>query len=186
MITDIELTIVACSPAPANDYNVQWRVKDSGDPFTDAGNFPAGTVDIPVEGYSDDTLFEGFVQADCGDGLFGDQVPWTTEPEVTIKVHINNIWGSGVTISNVTGIDGYSLPGGGVGPGGHAYGVHNTFTDEIIVNLTGVSITGSVRLLKNGVQIACTNVGSAGAFSLGTHSFLSTDFIEIRGIGISC
>lgn len=75
-ITAIVVNFVPCSPAPANGYNIQYRIAGSGDPYTDAGDFVSTPATIPVD-FPDGTAFEGIIRGDCGDGLFGPDVAWT-------------------------------------------------------------------------------------------------------------
>lgn len=75
-ITAIVINFVPCSPAPANGYNIKYRIAGSGDPYTDAGNFSSPPASITVD-FPDGTAFEGIIKGDCGDGLFGPDVAWT-------------------------------------------------------------------------------------------------------------
>lgn len=66
-----------CSPSPANGYIVLWRIAGSGGSYTNAGAFvssPATFGDSSPEG----TEYEGYIYSDCGDGLTGSFVPWST------------------------------------------------------------------------------------------------------------
>lgn len=76
MITALIINFVPCSPAPANGYNIQYRIAGSGDAYTDAGDFLTTPAEISVS-YPDGTAFEGFIRGDCGDGLFGPNVGFT-------------------------------------------------------------------------------------------------------------
>lgn len=85
MPNTITINFIECTPAPAQGYNLKWRVAGSGDPYTDEGNFsssPAMFIDnINPEG----TCYEGTLQSICtesgesGSGQFvGEEIPWAT------------------------------------------------------------------------------------------------------------
>ncbi len=83
MSNTVTINFIECEPAPANGYNLKWRVAGTSDPYTDEGNFsfsPASFVDnINPQG----TCYEGFLQSDCsqsGDSvtLLGEAIPWAT------------------------------------------------------------------------------------------------------------
>lgn len=94
----IEVNFVPCTPAPAQGYNVQYRVAGSGDAFTNAGNFftsPAVFYDtVNPAG----TCYEGYIVTDC-DGIFGNPVNFQTCESES---------GEAITLT-------FSVVGGGVG-----------------------------------------------------------------------
>ena len=84
MANIITVNFTTCDPAPANGYIVTYRVVGSGGGYTTApGPITTSPVIINDGGlYPDGSSFEGFIQADCGGGLLGTQVPWVAEGEV--------------------------------------------------------------------------------------------------------
>jgi hypothetical protein len=91
-------------------------------------------------------------------------------------------------VNNIAGIS-PSFPG--ITGDGTYYGYHNTFTNAIGVTLTGTvpsegGETYSLQLYKNGSQIDCINITTTGSFSFGSHSFMSTDIINIQMTTGSC
>lgn len=78
MARKFTVTFTPCSPAPVNGYKLLWREVGSTDPFNDAGNFTSSPIEIVDPDGGPDTEYEGIIQSDCGDGIFGNQVPWTT------------------------------------------------------------------------------------------------------------
>lgn len=71
----IEVNFVPCTPAPAQGYNVQYRVAGSGDAFTNAGNFFASPAVFYDRVNPAGTCYEGYIVTDC-DGIFGNPVNW--------------------------------------------------------------------------------------------------------------
>lgn len=78
----IHIQFIPCSPAPANGYNIQWRVSGTLDAYTDAGNFISSPATFSDNINPDGTQYEGFIRSDCGGiesgGTFGNQIPWIT------------------------------------------------------------------------------------------------------------
>jgi len=61
----ITVDFIPCTPAPANGYNLQWRVLGSGDPFTDEGNFTSSPATFTDNSNPEGTCYEVFLQSDC-------------------------------------------------------------------------------------------------------------------------
>lgn len=79
MPNTITVNFTTCDPSPLNGYNILYRKVGSGDAFTDAGNFtvsPAVIIDSLGE---EGDEYEGIIRSDCGYGVFGNSVPWSTE-----------------------------------------------------------------------------------------------------------
>lgn len=73
----ITVDFALCSPVPANGYVIYYRIQGSGGSYTLAGTFtssPAvfGTTD------PDGTQYEGYIYSDCGSGIVGNFIPWST------------------------------------------------------------------------------------------------------------
>lgn len=78
----ITIEFTPCEPTPANGYIVSYRPLGSDeelriwpDPFTESPAVFTDTNDDPG------TEYEGFIQADCGDGNLSVEVPWQTAEE---------------------------------------------------------------------------------------------------------
>lgn len=86
----ITVSFAPCSPAPANGYNLIWRVLGSSDIHQDAGNFFTSPIIFTDDTNPDGTQYEGFIRSDCTESgesgtVYGNSVPWQTdvEPEPT-------------------------------------------------------------------------------------------------------
>jgi hypothetical protein len=88
---------------------------------------------------------------------------------------------SGAQISNVTGIPGFvPSPAFPLNPGGSSSGTHSSFTGVIQIQITGTPMfPGNVSLQVNGILIQCINITTAGTYTFGSRSYLSTDVIQI-------
>lgn len=82
MSNEITIHFAPCEPTPADGYRLKYRPVGAGaysawpDHFTDS---PAVFND---SGAAEDGMpYEGFLQADCGDGDLGELIPWTTAEE---------------------------------------------------------------------------------------------------------
>lgn len=68
-----------CEPAPPNGYRVIYRPEGSSEDFR---VWPSNFLTSPAL-FTDTqdplgTQYEGFIMGDCGDGMYGVQVPWST------------------------------------------------------------------------------------------------------------
>lgn len=74
----ITINYELCSPPPSGGYLIYYKVVESGDSYKLAGRFfstPAVFYDtLNLAG----TCYEGYVVSDCGNGVFGNQVPFQT------------------------------------------------------------------------------------------------------------
>lgn len=82
-MNQITVSFTECSPAPANGYNILWRVAGSTDPYNDAGNFANSPAVIQDDTNPAGTQYEGIIRSDCtesGDsGInYGNPIDWTT------------------------------------------------------------------------------------------------------------
>jgi hypothetical protein len=74
-----------CSPTPANGYVILYRVAGSGGSFSTI----TGVTSSPFcfgAGGEDGDQFEGFIYSDCGGGITGSQIPWSTGTPSTIQI----------------------------------------------------------------------------------------------------
>lgn len=65
MSNTITVDFIPCTPAPANGYNLQWRVLGSGDPYTDEGNFSSSPAIFTDAINPAGTCYEVVMQSDC-------------------------------------------------------------------------------------------------------------------------
>jgi hypothetical protein len=76
-LNNITIDFNPCSPPPANGYKVLYRIAGTLGAYRDGGNFSASPIVIhdtdPVG-----TQYEGILKSDCGDGIYGPDVPFTT------------------------------------------------------------------------------------------------------------
>jgi len=70
----INVVLPAGSVAPANDYRGRWRVMDN--PNGEWTYFSRKSNPITLSQVPLCSLIEGYVQADCGDGNFGREIPF--------------------------------------------------------------------------------------------------------------
>lgn len=92
MANQITVNFVECENAPANGYNVQWRVLGSFDPMNDAGNFTSSPAVFEDDTNPDGTDYEGIIRADCSESgesgsNFGESVAWSTG-EIPCKQYV--------------------------------------------------------------------------------------------------
>ena len=183
----ITLNFTPCSPAPSRGYNIEYRVAGSIDPMTNAGNFfitPAIFYDaINPEG----TLYEGFIQSDCSSIVSTPQY-WSMIESGSVAPPGNNTFivntGGGVSITAVSGIAGFTF----VPPllGGIQSGIHTAFANNISVSLAGATVTGSLKLIKNGTTLTCLSIGFAGTYIFSTFSWGVSDDLTIQWAPTPC
>lgn len=178
----ITVTFAECDPTPAGGYNIIYRVAGSSDSYTSVGPFTTSPA-IFVDGTNPDgTQYEGFIRSDCGGGVLGNQIPWSTG---LTTVQIINLSGANVTITQVLNIAGFALDGP-VGPGSSDFGAHTAFTAAISVTVSGTPISGSLSLRKDGTLLECLNIGFAGSYSFASQAFTLPDVIQVRWFGGAC
>lgn len=181
-MNQITVSFIECEPAPANGYNVLWRVVGSSDAYTDAGNFTSSPA-IFTEGTNPDgTDYEGIIRSDCSESGtsgsdFGTPVEWTTVTESGIENYhltaslnwsIDNVSGSGVP----------SLPSTGVN--GAQHGHHTGANGVLVVILSGTLVFASrLLLLKNGGLVSCRQITTAGTYFFDPISSVEGDEIRI-------
>lgn len=81
-----------CTPTPANGYNIQWRLVDSVDPFTDAGNFASSPAVFSI-GPGELQAYEGIIRSDVSEGSgseYCNDVNWTTSGQSEDYLDKNN------------------------------------------------------------------------------------------------
>lgn len=74
-----------CIPTPANGFTVLYRLAGSGGSYTSAGSSATSPFCFDVGG-EDGDQYEGFIYSDCGGGITGSQIPWTTGITQTITI----------------------------------------------------------------------------------------------------
>ncbi len=80
------INFIPCTPAPAQGYNLKWRVTGSGDPYTDEGNFFTSPIVFEEPINPEGTCYEGTLQSNCNESgesgsLLGEEVAWSTTCE---------------------------------------------------------------------------------------------------------
>lgn len=85
MPNQITIAFETCSPSPANGYRIRFRPAGTVPFFTVSPNVfvpPAVFID-DQSGADDGEEYEGFIQGDCGGGVYGGEIPWSTgvDPE---------------------------------------------------------------------------------------------------------
>lgn len=73
----ITVDFAPCSPAPANGYIIYYRIQGSGGAYTLAGTFTSSPA-VFGTGDPDGTQYEGYIYSDCGSGIVGNFIPWST------------------------------------------------------------------------------------------------------------
>lgn len=87
----------------------------------------------------------------------------------------------GITVTNVQGIDGFTMPGN-LTPGNTITGQHNAFFSAITFTWTGTPVVSSSATLSvNGTPTQCVNIpnSSGGSASFNSASFAASDIIRI-------
>jgi hypothetical protein len=78
---NVTINFVPCSPTPTDGYLVLWRVAGSGGSYTPAGPFTSSPAVFTDGGNPEGTQYEGYIYSDCGDGVTGTMIPWSTGAE---------------------------------------------------------------------------------------------------------
>lgn len=94
----ITITFVECSPAPANGYNILWRLAGSVGGYTNEGNVTNTPAVFTDSTNPDGSDYEGFITSDCTEsgesgesgGNFGTPIPWTTVVLVCRNYQVTN------------------------------------------------------------------------------------------------
>lgn len=160
---NLTLIFTPCTPAPANDYWVRYRLAGSSDPYTTEGPFTTSPISIPTLD-AVGTQYEGSLFSDCGNGNIT-EVPFDTRDDnFTFDSTL-----AGITTTSVSG-----LPAGLVTT--PAIGIfsqqshHSGFSARTITgNYSGTPvIAGKISIEVDGVTVDCQNipVASGGSWSL--------------------
>lgn len=106
----VSIDFVPCSPAPVNGYQIRWRVAGSADSYTDEGNFFASPAQFIDSINPPGTQYEGFIRSDCGGGIYGNDVPFSTVTESSssgsvaiCRMHDFQVFGSDGSSVHLTG-----------------------------------------------------------------------------------
>jgi hypothetical protein len=78
-----------CTPTPSGGYNMFYRIKGSSDAFRNGGNFTASPIVVDVTTDADGTLYEGYIQSNCGAGNLGEHITFSNPDTPT--VHTRNL-----------------------------------------------------------------------------------------------
>lgn len=125
----IRIEIDPCQPDPVNGYRVIYRPLGSNGAYRESDDrfFPVPmqdtlTIDIVDELDPAGTEYEGFVQSDCGNGVYSNAGGWQTAP------------GGGSDSDSGGGSDSDS---GGGEPQPPNWWIHGSWWDYFAINLTG-------------------------------------------------
>lgn len=108
------------------------------------------------------------------------EVLTTTGQSCNVQIH-NNFLTDNYKINTVTGITGFSLPGGGVLVNASYIGTRTpagTFTISVNVS-ANVTPSGRLRLLKNSIEEACLNVSANTTYNFPAETYAANDLLEI-------
>lgn len=183
----ITINFTPCTPTPDGGYFIIWRVKGSSDSYTSVGPFTSSPA-VFLEGNNPDgTQYEGFIRSDCGEGVLGNNVPWSTEPPNNVFI-VNT--SPTVNITGVLGIPGFTfgppIIGSGTQQGNHTAG---TGTPSVtIASNGGGPVSGSLRLSVNGTLVpgGCINIGAAGAHSIVSITVSAVDNVQVLWFSGAC
>lgn len=80
----ITINFIECDAAPTGGYIVKWRVRDSGDPYTEEGPFFSSPAVFTDNVNPPGTCYEGIMQTDCtpsGESgqVLGNEIPWLSD-----------------------------------------------------------------------------------------------------------
>lgn len=115
------------------------------------------------------------------------QVLTTTGQSCNVGIH-NDFLTDNYKINTVTGITGFSLPGGGVLVNTSYTGTRTpagTFTISVNVS-ANVTPSGKLVLLKNSIIEQCLNVSANTTYNFAAETFAANDLLEIRFEAGSC
>lgn len=104
----------------------------------------------------------------------------TTGQSCNVQIH-NNFLTDNYKINTVTGITGFSLPGGGVLVNTSYTGTRTpagTFTISVNVS-ANVTPSGRLSLLKNSIEEACLNVSANTTYNFPAETYAANDLLEI-------
>lgn len=77
-----------CEPAPANGYFLYYRIAGSGGAFTAASDYGSSPACFNTED-PEGTQYEGYIYSDCGGGIVGNNVTWSTGgPATTVSINL--------------------------------------------------------------------------------------------------
>lgn len=82
----ITINFIECDAAPENGYIVKWRVRGSGDPYTEEGPFFSTPAIFTDNINPPGTCYEGIMQSDCtpsgtSGSVLGSPIPWESDCE---------------------------------------------------------------------------------------------------------
>jgi hypothetical protein len=174
----ITISWVAPTPAPVG-YEVRYRKVTSPESGWNTAAAASSPYVAPADMCYD---YEYEVRSDCGSLVYSDWVPSVvSRPQGQVYISTT---APGITITNVTGITGYTFIGpllagsvlqseGGLHDGG-AFSIGVTFSGTAL-------IASNIRLYKNEILQQCVNIpqGTGTSFTFNNVSFLLTDELKI-------
>lgn len=173
-------TIVVQYLAPPDVPKVRITIN-----YPNGGSYTANYVnngnDIPIaipSNLEGDFLVFGQSVCDEGSGFFSPLSSQVTVTKGNSNLSIEN-FATGLTITSVSGIAGYSLPAF-VEPGASASGSHQAFSGAISVYFSGTTLNQSAALKVNGTQIQCVNLVTGSPANFSSAFYSSTDVITIE------
>jgi hypothetical protein len=182
-MNQITVNFIECEPAPANGYNILWRVAGSSDAYTDAGNFTSSPAVFTDNLNPEGTDYEGIIRSDCnesgdsGGTNFGNPVAWTTITESGTTNFFENAafnW----SIDSVSGSGVPSLPPTGVN--GSQHGHHTGVNGVMIVTISGSLVFASkIVVFVNGILVSCRQITVGGTYFMDPISSVEGDDIII-------
>jgi len=163
-----------CDPAPANGYTIQYRLNGSLGGYTTADTgITTSPFCFPVGGVEGDQ-YEGFIFSDCGGGITGSLVPWTTGEPVTESV-AQTVCSGIFSQFEITGAPGDLVT------------VRAVYSGFMTKNLTGSFVKARLQLnTPDGVLLTQDTASGCYPDTLG-HGFslVLEDVITIDGTGVS-
>lgn len=80
----ISINFIECAAPPTGGYIVKWRVRGSGDPYTEEGPFFSSPAVFTDNANPAGTCYEGIMQTDCtpsGESgqVLGNEIPWLSD-----------------------------------------------------------------------------------------------------------
>jgi hypothetical protein len=174
--TNLIVQYLAPSEAPKVRITVSYP---NGGTYT--ANYVNTGNDIPIAlpgGVFGDFIVTGQSVCDEVSGFYSPPSSQVTVTRTQTNVIVSNQTAL-LTVTNVAGVTGFTLPAS-VPPSGAEAGTHTAFTGQIILTLTssGAFTGNNVNLILNGTLIQCIDITS-GTVTFNSASFASTDEIQI-------
>lgn len=104
----LTITFDAPSPTPLSGYQVQYKTFSETE-YTTVSPNPTSSP-VVISGLLDETTYEGIIKSDCGNGLYGEEIPFVVTGDVVIPefdyLVARYYWapGAGTDLDTLTGI----------------------------------------------------------------------------------